>query len=188
MKTLLRLTLAAGMAALVGVGLTPLFAQDSPAPGQPGARRMGPGGPGGPRFGPGGPLGPIALPLRALDLSDAQREQVRGVMQSHRAAFTEIGERQRQARSALDAAIQADAVDESAIRARAAEVAAVDADAAVLRARVRQEVFSLLTAEQQTKAREIQAEAERRMKERTDRARERGAKGGERRNRGAQPA
>lgn len=157
MKTLIRFTLAAGMAALVGVGLTPLFAQDAPAQGQSGARRMGPGrGPGGPGFGLG-PGGPIALPLRALDLSDAQREQVRGVMQSHQAAFKEIGDRMRQARQALDATIQADTVDEAAIRARAAEVAAVDADAAVLRARIRQEVYGLLTAEQQTKAKEIQA-------------------------------
>jgi Spy/CpxP family protein refolding chaperone len=73
-------------------------------------------------------------------------------------------------------------VDESAIRARAADVAAVDADAAVLRARVHQEVFNLLTAEQQTKAKALQAEARRKMKDRADRVRERGADARQRRN------
>jgi protein CpxP len=183
MRSLIRLALAAGVAAIVGAALTPLFAQDTAAPSPPQMNRVGPGGPGGRGFGPGpgGPFGPIALPLRQLDLSDAQRDQVRAVMQSHEAAFKEIGDRTRLAREALDAAITADAVDESAIRARAADVAAVDADAAVLRARVHQEVFSLLTAEQQTKARALQAETRRKIKER-------GADARPRRNRGVQPA
>lgn len=184
MTTLLRLTLAAGVAAIVGAALTPIFAQDTAPQEKPPMGRMGPGGPGGRGFGPGpgGPLGPIALPLRQLDLSDAQRDQVRGVMQSHQAAFKEIGDRMRQARAALDATVTGDAVDESAIRARAADVAAVEADAAVLRAKVHQEVFNLLTAEQQTKARELQADAPRRMKERGDRSRDRGAEARPRRN------
>jgi protein CpxP len=182
MKTLLRLTVAAGLAAIVGAALTPIFAQDRAPQDRPPVGRMGPGGPMGRGFGPGGPFGPTALPLRELDLSDAQRDQVRTVMQSHEAAFKEIGDRSRQAHEALNAAITADALDESAIRARAADLAAVEADAAVLRARVHQEVFSLLTAEQQTKAKALQAEAQKKMKEHADRARERGAKPRQRRN------
>lgn len=181
MKTLLRLTLAAGMAAIVGVSLTPLFAQDAPPQDQPAPRRMGPGGPGGRGFGPGpggpgGPGGPIALPLRQLDLSDAQRDQVRAVMQSHQAAFKEIGDRLRTAHDGLETAVTAETVDEAAIRARSAEVAAVQADAAVLRARVHQEIFSLLTAEQQAKAKELRAQAENRTRNRASRGRERGAR------------
>lgn len=178
MKTLLRLTLAAGMAAIVGVSLTPLFAQDAAPQDQPAPRRMGPGGPGGRGFGPGpgGPFGPIALPLRQLDLSDAQREQVRTAMQSHQAAFKEIGDRLRTAHDGLETAVTAETVDEAAIRARSAEVAAVQADAAVLRARVHQEIFSLLTAEQQAKAKELRAQAENRIKNRASRGRERGAR------------
>ena len=34
----------------------------------------------------------IGLPLRQLDLSEGQREQVRAVMNTHQAAFKEIGE------------------------------------------------------------------------------------------------
>jgi protein CpxP len=183
MKTLLRLTLVAGVLAVTGLALTPTFAQDGPPQGGPPMRRMGPGGPGfGP--GPGGP-GDIGLPLRELELTDAQREQVRTVMQSHQAAFKEIGDRMRTARQALDAVVTADALDEAAIRAKSADVAAVEADGAVLRARVHQEVFSLLTAEQQAKAKELKAQRQQKMKQRADRIRERGAERRERRNRAA---
>jgi protein CpxP len=177
MKTLLRVTMAAGVLAVSGVALTPIFAQDGPPQGGPGLRRMGPGGPGrgfGP--GPGGPfgiLGELGHGLRQLDLSDAQREQLRGVMESHRAEFQAFGDRMRTAHEALDMVVTAEAVDESAIRARSADLAAVQADAAVLRARVHQEIFSLLTAEQQAKAKELKAEAQARMKERASRLRER---------------
>ena len=85
MKTLLRVAAAAGLVALTGLAVTPIFAQDGPPPGPPPERRMGPGGPGGPGFGrgPGGPmgiLGELGPELRELDLTDAQREQVRGVV------------------------------------------------------------------------------------------------------------
>jgi protein CpxP len=177
MKTLLRVTMAAGALAVSGVALTPIFAQDSAAQGGPAVRRMGPGGPGR-GFGPGpggrfGMLGELGHGLRQLDLSDAQREQVRGVMDSHRAGFQALGDRMRTVQEALDAVVTADSVDESAIRARSADVAAVQADAAVLRAKLHQEIYSLLTAEQQAKAKELKAEAEARMKERASRRRER---------------
>lgn len=67
----------------------------------------------------------------------------------------------------------ADVIDEAAIRARSADVAAVQADAAVLAARLHQEVFSLLTTEQQARARELRAERQKRQQERAAQARER---------------
>ena len=175
MKNWIRMTVAAGVIAVTGLALAPLFAQDGPPPDGPRMRRMGPGGPG---FGagPGGPLGELGFMFRQLDLSDAQREQVRTVMQSHEAAFKEIGQRMRTAREALDAVVTADTVDEAAIRAKSADVGAVEADAAVLRAKVHQEVFSLLTAEQQAKAKELKAQRQERMKQRGERIRERGAR------------
>ena len=94
-------------------------------------------------------------------------------MNTHEAAFKEIGERLRTAHKNLRDAVSADTLDEAAIRTRSAEVAAVEAEAAVLRARVRQDVFSLLTAEQQAKAKELRAAADERMKERESRMRER---------------
>jgi periplasmic protein CpxP/Spy len=172
MTTKLRLTAIAGIITLSGLAVATTFAQDGAPRGGPGMQRRGPGGPGGPG-GPMGLLGDLGRGLRALDLTDAQREQVRGIAKSHETGFRELGERLRTARQGLEALVTDDTVDETAIRAKSGELAAVEADAAVMRAKVHQEVFSILTAEQQTKARELRAEREARMKERMERRQQR---------------
>jgi len=126
----------------------------------------GPGGPG--RFGRG--RGPMAFGmmggLRALNLSDAQRSQIKSVVQSHRDEMKAIGERLRTAHQALQEAIEQAPVNESLVRQRAADVAAVQADAAVLRSRVHAQVFQVLTPEQQAKAKELRQQAAQRMQQR----------------------
>jgi Spy/CpxP family protein refolding chaperone len=96
--------------------------------------------------------------LRQLDLTDDQRQQIRAAMASHRDEFKSIGDRVRKAREAQQAAIEQVPLNEPQIRAASSELAAAEADAAVLRARVHEQVFSLLTPEQQTKARSLAAE------------------------------
>lgn len=181
MKNWFRMLAIAGVVVLTGLAVAPIFAQDGPPAGAPQERRMGPGGPGGPGFGPGrgrmGILGEFGRGLRQLDLTDAQREQVRGIVESNQAAFKEIGDRLRAAHDGMEGLITADVVDEAAIRAKSAEVAAVQADAAVLRARVRHDVFGVLTAEQQAKAKELRAQRETRQKERAQNFRERRPRG-----------
>lgn len=170
MTTMFRLTTLAGAALVASLSVAPVLAQSGPPPDGPRARRMAPGGPGG---GAWGPMANLARGWRALDLSDGQREQVRGIMEARRAEFAAIGERLRTARRGLDALVTAEVVDEAAIRAKSADIAAVEADAAVLRARVHQEVFSVLTAEQQAKARELRAERDKRLQDRAARNQER---------------
>ncbi|MCC7242108.1 MAG: Spy/CpxP family protein refolding chaperone [Acidobacteria bacterium] len=174
MNIFTRISAAAGLLALSGLAISPLLAQDGPPP-RPGMRRMGPGGPGGPGMGPGpmGLLGNLGRGMRELNLTEPQREQMRGIAQAHQAELKEVGDRLRAAHQGMEALVTADTVDEAAIRAKSAEVAAVQADAAVLRARVHQEVLSLLTAEQQAKVKELRAQAETRMKERAERIQER---------------
>ena len=181
MTTMLRTTAIVSILAVSGLALATTFAQDGPPPGEPGAHRRGPG-PGGPDGfgGPGGPGGPMGLlgefgpGLRALELTDAQREQIRGIAKTHEAEFREIGERLRTAHESVNALVTADTVDEAAIRARSGELSVVEADAAVMRARVHQEVFSVLTAEQQTKAKELRAQMQERSKQRMEYRKERG--------------
>jgi protein CpxP len=96
--------------------------------------------------------------LRQLDLTDEQREQIRAAMTSHRDEFKSVAERIRKAREAQQTAIEQVPVNEPQIRAVSSELAAAEADAAVLRARVHEQVFSLLTPEQQTKAKSLAAE------------------------------
>jgi Spy/CpxP family protein refolding chaperone len=133
-------------------------------PGGPRGRLGGPGGPGG--FGRGGPGGPGALGpmmLGRLNLTDAQRDQVTQILESHRDEQRALGERERAARMALDTAVNADAFDESTVRTRAADVAAVDADAAVMRARIYSEVLNILTSEQLSELKKTRAEMRERM-------------------------
>jgi len=139
---------------------------------QPGGFGRGPGRGGG----PGGPLGPLVSlhveALRGLDLTDAQREQVRSIMESHREEARAVAERSRTAMEALEAATQS-GTDEAAIRQQGEALGVALGEAAVLRARVRAEVWGVLTAEQQARAEQLKAEREARMKERRERAQQR---------------
>jgi protein CpxP len=152
----------------------------------------GPGGPGGPGFrgpgGPGGPGGPLAgllalhpeLPLPALNLTDAQREQVRTILQGHRDEGRALATRAQTALEALRKASEG-TVDEGAIGQQGQALGAVIAEAAVLRARVRSEVFAILTPEQQAEATKIQAERRTRMQERRAKVQQRLQERGEKR-------
>jgi protein CpxP len=113
------------------------------------------------RRGPGG----FGLPgLRELDLTDAQKEQVRTIQQSHRNDMQQIAERQRTAERAIAQAANGSTVDESTIRAQSQALAAAIADGAILRAKVNAEIFNVLTAEQQQKLNEFRAQRQERMK------------------------
>jgi Spy/CpxP family protein refolding chaperone len=145
------LTLGIGAAAIATAG------QPNDAQRPPMGRRGGPGGPGGPGRmggpGRGGPMGPLAgLPLRQLNLSDNQREQVKAIVDAHQADLQAIGDRVRPAREALHAATTSPSFDEGLVRTRATELGAVEADAAVIHARIFAEVFQILTPEQQAAA------------------------------------
>jgi protein CpxP len=166
LRKLIGLGAVLGLAAAVSAGV--LHAGQGPGPGFGRGMRGGPGGPG-----PGGLGGDILRGLGRLDLTDAQREQVRTILQQHRAEFEALRERGQPAREALGQAIQAEPVDEALIRERHAAVAAVEADGAVLAANVRAEVFQILTPEQQQKARDLRAEMQKRMQERRNRMQER---------------
>ena len=147
-----------------GAGQDPAGQGGRRGAGMMGQGMMGPGGPG-MRGGPGGPFGRAGFPLRGLDLTDAQRQQVRTIMESHRDEQKAIGDRMQAARKALHEAIAAELFDEGAIRAKAAELGAVEADAAVLQARIHAEIFTILTPEQVTKAKELRTQMENRMKD-----------------------
>jgi protein CpxP len=160
-KSMTRIGTAIGAALLtVGLGAAALSIagdQQNQAPATDG-RHGGPGfgGPGRGRGGPGGPMGPLGgLPLRELNLTESQREQVRTIVEPREAETRAIGERAMAARQALHAATTSASFDEGLVRARAAELASVEADLAVSRARIYADVFQLLTPEQQAKAKEI---------------------------------
>ena len=135
-------------------------------------------GPDGRRHGKRGGFGRIAqggvgLPLRQLELTDAQREQVRGIVTARSAEVKTIHEKLRTARTARHAAVTRVPVDENEVRARVTEAAAIEADLAVIRARVHEQVYQVLTPEQQQKAKTLQAERQKQRAERMERAKQR---------------
>src|SRR6266480_3748368 len=99
------LTLTAVLAGLLAGGVA--FAQ-----GQGPGRRGGPGGFGG-RGGPGGPGG---LPLRALNLTETQQDQVKQLMQQYQMQNQKVGEQLRSAMEAQRKAAETIPVDEGLIR------------------------------------------------------------------------
>ena len=116
--------------------------------------RGGPGRPGGPD-GFGGPMGMLPMLGRALNLTDAQRDQIKAIADSHKDEWKALADRERTARTALMTAVTADTIDEAAIRQKSSDVAAVEADAAVARAHAHAEVVQILTADQKAQLRTL---------------------------------
>jgi Spy/CpxP family protein refolding chaperone len=105
-----------------------------------------------------------------LGLSAEQTQQVQGVFANHKAELNTEVDRLKTAKTALFEAVHADTFDESAVRAAAANVAQVEADLAVTRAKMASEVRSVLTPDQQAKAKEMLANHRDRAQKWGDRA------------------
>jgi Spy/CpxP family protein refolding chaperone len=135
-------------AALLAAGLgTAVLAQDHQ--GRRGGRGFGQGRGG--------------FPLAQLELTDAQREQVRTVMQRHREDMRAVGQRLHEAHEAQRTAVETVPVNESLIRSTSQALATAQTDMALVQARVHSDIWGLLTPEQQIKAKELKAaRAERR--------------------------
>jgi len=148
------LTLTAVLAGLLAGGVA--FAQ-----GQGPGRRGGPGGFGG----PGGPGGPGGLPLQALNLTEAQQDQIKQLMQQSRQQNQNVGEQLRSAMEAQRKAVETIPVDEGLIRSTTQALVDAQTEMAILQARLRSEIFTLLTPDQQAQVRKLQAERNQRAQQ-----------------------
>lgn len=162
----LALTVGASLVALTAVAGAFVHAQDQNTnQGPPPFSGRGPGGRG--RFGgPGGPMGMLPMLGRQIDLTDAQKDQIKAIADSHKDEWKGLATRAMTAHQALNAAIMSDTIDESLIRQKSSEVAAVEADMAVARAHAKSEVFQILTADQKTKLKALQAQMNERLRNR----------------------
>jgi periplasmic protein CpxP/Spy len=123
-------------------------------------------GPGGRGRGPDGFGRDMGLPLRALNLTDAQEQQIRTLTQQsrqqNRAAFERL-------RTAMDAQRKAAAtipVNEALIRSTTQDLVEAQTEVAIQRARVQTEIFGLLTPEQQAEAKKLQTDRANRQQQR----------------------
>jgi Spy/CpxP family protein refolding chaperone len=102
---------------------------------------------------------PSAGPMGALNLTQAQRDEIRTLREAQRKDSQALREQMRAARQQLQQAMRADVPDEAAVRSAAGAVAALQADLAVLQARARGQLMTVLTPEQQGKLKEARARA-----------------------------
>jgi protein CpxP len=157
-------TLTAVLASLLAGGVA--LAQ-GPGPG----RRGGPGGILG--FGGPGGRGPGGLPLQALDLTEAQQDQVKQLMQQYRTQNQNVGTQLRTAMEAQRKAVDTIPVDEGLIRSTTQALVEAQTEMAIQHARLQGEIFALLTPDQQAQARKLQAE----RSQRAQQPRQRGQRG-----------
>jgi len=118
-------------------------------------------------------MGMLPMFGQRLGLTDAQKDQIKSIAESHKEEWKTIADRARTAHEALADAVTADAIDEGLIRQRSAEVGAVEADMAVARARTFAEFVQILTADQKAQLKTMQAEMKKRMKGRQEARHER---------------
>lgn len=149
------------MAAILLLGaVAEVAAQAQDGRGRPGfARGGGPGGLG--LFGPGG------AGLEGANLTDAQKDQVKGIVAAHRDEMRGLLDRQAQARRVLTASADSGQVNE----ALAADVGHASAALALAEARLRAEVLQLLTPEQRAALQQRAAERAERFNERREKGR-----------------
>jgi Spy/CpxP family protein refolding chaperone len=157
------LTLTAVLAGLLAGGIA--FAQG------PGPGRRGPGAFGG--FGGPGRGGPGGLPLQALNLTEAQQGQIKQLMQQSRTENQSVGERLRTAMDGQRKAMETIPVDEGLIRSTTQALVEAQTEMAVQQARLRTEIFALLTPDQQAQAKKLQTDRNQRMQQERQRGQQR---------------
>ncbi len=115
------------------------------------------------RFGQGGHRGRhhfFKKMARELGLTDQQKSQAKELFQANRTQNKPLREALMSARQQLRTLVQSGSADETAIRAQSAKVAAAQADLAVKRAQATKQFLALLTPDQVTKLRAMQAKRE----------------------------
>lgn len=114
---------------------------------------------------------------KALDLSKEQKEQVKAIFLKHRDGIAPLRKEMVSERRELSKLTQSDKPDEAAIREQAKKIAATSGDLAVRRAKVFQEVRTVLTPEQIQKFRALQEKRDRRIDGMMNRGQEGRSKG-----------
>jgi Spy/CpxP family protein refolding chaperone len=108
----------------------------------------------------------LRLAIHKLDLTEAQRAQVQEILQRHREGTRAAVQKTMAARRTVGDAATATPVDEAAIRAAAQAFGESEAELALLRARVRAEVWDVLTPDQRAKAEQMRTEYRERVQRR----------------------
>lgn len=133
-----------------------------------GGPQEGPRGPRGPRGDRGerGPRGGGPIPfLRDLNLTEAQRAQVKQIVDSFEASTRELREKMHSLRKGEADVLKDGAFDEAAVRSAAQARATIEVELEVARARMLSQVYAVLTAEQKAQLAERRQQFEQRRQQ-----------------------
>jgi protein CpxP len=114
---------------------------------------------------------------KALGLSKEQKEQVKAIFRKHRDEIAPLRKEMVSGRRELRNLIQSDKPDEAAIREQVKKIAATGGNLAIRRAKMFQEVRTVLTPEQIQKFRALQEKRDRRIDRMMNRGEERHSNG-----------
>jgi Spy/CpxP family protein refolding chaperone len=156
--------LAVAMGATVGnAGMS--FAQASEA--APAAGATAPGGQGGPRGGWEGHRRGEGFLSRKLNLTEAQRAQIKTIFEAQRATIRPVMQQMAQNRAAMLTATAGGAFDQAKIQSIAAQQAQLEAQLTVQRKSVESQIYNtVLTSEQKATAEQMRQKALTRINER----------------------
>jgi Spy/CpxP family protein refolding chaperone len=151
MKSLRFRFLVAALAVMLGAAIAQSQTADAPPPPMHGHE-----------FGMEGHM--MGFFAKYLDLSDAQRAQMKAVMQKEHPKLKPLMEQLRQAHEQLKP-YEEGTYDEAKVRALAVQQTQTVVELTVQETRIHNELFSLLTPDQQAKMKEFEANREARMQE-----------------------
>ena len=119
------------------------------------------GGPPGGRMGKGSGRH-FARLARALDLTDAQKEQVKAILETEREKVAPLRQTLGETREKIRRAVEATPFDEAAVRSLAASQNETRTEMIVSRARAQSKIFALLSPEQRERAKKFRPWGEKR--------------------------
>lgn len=106
---------------------------------------------------------------RSLNLTDEQKSQMKTVMQKEHPTMKPLFQQSHQIEQQLRQYVEGP-FDEAKVRALAAQKAQIQVEMTVAQTRVHNELYQLLTADQQTKLKQMEANHEARMQKRMNQA------------------
>ena len=104
-----------------------------------------------------------------LDLTDAQKAQLKQIRESHRETISPLRQEIRAKRQEIRQASQGGAFDEALVKQKLTEIASIEAKLMAEQNRIHQEMLTVLTPEQKTKLEQMREEFKTRMNERRTR-------------------
>jgi Spy/CpxP family protein refolding chaperone len=162
MKSIRLRFLAAVLAVMLGTVIAKSQTADTtstPPPARPAhAFGHGPGGPG------------MGFWAKELNLTDEQKTQVKTIMQKEHATMKPLFQQSHQIELQMRQSAEGTTYDEAKVRTLATQKATVEAELDVQKTRIHNELFQILTPDQQSKMKELEAQHEARMQQHMQKA------------------